>query len=351
MISDYPLKPKYKFEDAVFILIDFHIEPVTIASYRVRVSNPSGDGNTAVQETFYKFDGHGELEVEEARVFASENHALSFMKNDGMNRAIESGSGGSGIFAGGYNNAKTARSFGNWTDFGGWDLSTGRFRSEQYNILLSGTVSVASGNYILTGVGTNFLDEIGTGAVGSGAGKTILINGTETYSVSNGGVLSDTLLHLSSNASVTRSGVTIHRKYDTRETTELRGTASIAVGTKTITGSGTFFLTEAHVGDVLILDETESVTIASIASNTSMQTVDNALDDWSGAYMTRKDSGTVTFLTESEGEKTLVFDGANLMSCDLPESMRTKALFWETVRSADAETTIWIDGVAIGRPE
>ena len=359
MISDYPLKPKYKFEDAVFILIDFHIEPVTIASYRVRVSNPSGDGNTAVQETFYKFDGHGELEVEEARVFASENAVLFYLKGGGFNRAIESGTGGSAIFVGGYNNLRTARSFGNWIDFAGWDLSGARFRIENEKTweLITGTVSIANGSYVLNGTGTLFLSELGSGTVGSGVGQRFRVGGVTELSVNYTGVQSNTLINCSSvHSGSTYTNATIEKLVleNFKDTNELSGTVSIALGATamvgTTGGSGTRFLTELQVGDQITIDGTETLIVATITDNNHLTVTTPSADDWSGSVLTITTGGEVAFTTEINSEKVLVFDHTDLTNTYLPNALKDIDDFREAVKSYDADYTIWTNGEPIGRP-
>lgn len=359
MISGYPLKPKYKFEDAVFILIDFHIEPVTVASYRAKVSNPSGDGNTAVQETFYKFTGHGELEVEETKVFASENAVLFYMKGGGFNRAIESGTGGSSLFQGGINNIRTARSFGNWVDFAGWDLSSARFKiaNEKMWELITGTVSIANGSYVLNGTGTQFLTELGNGNVGSGASQRFRVGGVTEFNINYEGVLSNTLINCATvHSGSTYTNATIEKLIaeNHKDVNELSGTVSIALGATamvgTTGGSGTRFLTELQVGDQITIDGTETLTVATITDNNHLTVTTPSADDWSGSVLTISVSDEVTFLTEIEGEKVLIFDHADLTGVFLPDNLKDIEDFRENVKSYDADGTRWTNGQPIGRP-
>ena len=156
-LTNMPDKTKYTPGDAVFIfdLDKVKIKPVTISEWRVEMDNPLND-TTGRQIIYYKFE-EVPYEIQEKYVFASENHCLSFLKNDYINRAIESGSGGEGLFKSGLNLAGDARSFGNWTDFAGLDMQGANFVISDEPVLRTGTASI-SGTAV-TGSGTLFLSE------------------------------------------------------------------------------------------------------------------------------------------------------------------------------------------------
>lgn len=159
VLSDLPLKTKYTPGDSVYIIIDYKIIPVTVASWVVTVSNPLNDSD-GMQVITYSFEERSE-QIQEPFVFASENACLAWMKNDYLNRAIESGSGGEGYFKSGLNAAGDSRSFGNWTDFAGFHLQDANFIITGEKVLCSGTATISGAN--VTGTGTNFTTDFAPG--------------------------------------------------------------------------------------------------------------------------------------------------------------------------------------------
>ncbi len=350
-ITGFPLRTKYAYNDSVYIFENGKIVPVTIASWRVEVDNPSGDGDTGRQLTFYRFSDRTDLEIEQSYVFASENAVLFWLKGDFINRANESGSGGNSFFGSGYNNAKDPKSYGNWTDFAGFDLANMELSFSYRYVALTGTVSITSGSYVLNGVGTQFLTELA-------ANQFFIINGTDICQVNYEGPISDTVVNLAAIASITRTGVSIADIVDTRDLNTYQGTIAMTTGSDQMIGTDTKFQDELEIGDVVTIDGTEDLTVESIESQTALTTTTNAVGDWSaGEYLiTAYVTGEVELLYESGGEKTLVFDYADLHQSgdaadNLPVELRTKADFMENVRSFDAETTIWIDYEPIGYPD
>lgn len=341
-LTGYPKRTKYAPEDEVYILIDKRISPVVIFGWRTEVYDTDGDGTgDAVQETFYKFEGHGELEIIEREVFASENHALGFIKNDYFNRAIESGSGGSGFFQAGVNNNGDPRTFGNWTDLACWDLSHGQFHlTDAY--YGDGTITVTHGSKVVTGVGTHFVSQAPTNTYLSGES----VDGTVDF------VSSETSLTL----------------LEDQTLGSYSGTISTANGTAIITGVGTVFNNGSiQVGDrINATNINPSAVVVSIDSGTQITMNANSTGTASGlsyiiarpnkAYLIYPESPSeVTFLYESEGEKTLVFDGATLANATLPDAISDPADGWadfrDAVRSYDALTTVMPDGEKIGHPD
>jgi hypothetical protein len=173
-LTNLPLKTKYTPGDSVYILQEFQIIPVTIAAWRVKVSNPLNN-TEGLQETFYSFENKGKLEIVENLVFASENSVLAYMKNDWINRAIESGTGGYEFFRSGLNSVGDERSFGNWTDFAGFDLTLSKFIITGEKVVIPGTATVSGTNVV--GTGTSFLTHYAPGD------EFDLTGGTEPYEI------------------------------------------------------------------------------------------------------------------------------------------------------------------------
>jgi hypothetical protein len=128
-LSNYPEITKYTIDDTVYVFEGNQIKELVITGWRVEVYDTNGDGTgTAVQETYYQFSNHSELK--NTLVFSSWNHIRSEIKGDYLNRAIESGSGGSGFVRNLF--CKDADplvplTFGSWTDFAGFDLRVANF--------------------------------------------------------------------------------------------------------------------------------------------------------------------------------------------------------------------------------
>lgn len=161
-LSGLPQITKYTPGDSVFIIQDFKILPVMIASWRVEVRNPLSDLE-GMQVTRYSFIERPDLEVIESLVFASENACLAWMKNDYINRAIESTTGGHSFFSSGIQSGGAPRSFGNWTDFAGWDMALAKFIIDDEWIFATGTGTVGIGESIVVGTGTAFLTDYQVG--------------------------------------------------------------------------------------------------------------------------------------------------------------------------------------------
>lgn len=267
-LSNLPIKTKYTPEDRVFIfdLTLLKILSVTISEWRVEVDNPLND-STGRQIIFYKFE-EVPYELQENLVFASENSVLAWMKNDFINRAIESGSGGQVFFGSGLNAAGDDRSWGNWTDFAGLNLMNSQFIITGEKVKIPGTATISGVNVI--GTGTSFLTHYAPGDLFD------LTGGTEPYEI-------DSII-------------------------------------------------------VSVIDDTH-------------MTLSSAPGVFTDQFpMKLADPYEIPLLMESEGEKTLVFDYCFLLNATLPESINTKSEFRDNVRSYDAETTIWTDGLPIGRP-
>lgn len=162
-LSNLPIKTKYTPEDRVFVfdLTLRKILSVTISEWRVEVDNPLND-STGRQIIYYKFE-EVPYELQEKYVFASENHCLSYLKNDYINRAIESGSGGEGFFKSGVNGNGDAKSYGNWTDFAGFDMTSAKFIIENEWGVATGTVTIGSSSSAVVGTGTAFLTDYEVG--------------------------------------------------------------------------------------------------------------------------------------------------------------------------------------------
>lgn len=160
-LSNLPIKTKYTPGDRV-IVFDITLRKIlslTISEWRVEVDNPLND-TTGRQIIFYKFE-EVSYEIQEKYVFASENHCLSFLNNDYFNRAIESTTGGNSVFKSGLKLNGEARSFGNWTDFAGWDMGEANFIISEDWVLKTGTVSNTGA--AVTGTGTLFETEFTVG--------------------------------------------------------------------------------------------------------------------------------------------------------------------------------------------
>ena len=337
MLSGFPHKTKYTPGDNVYGLINFIITPLTVAGWEVLVDNPSGDGTTGRQRVYYYFEEDLFLRIEEAQVFASENAVLGYIKNDRLNRAIESGSGGSGLFQAGFNNAGTPRSFGNWTDFASLDLQHALF-SIIDTFVGDGTIKVTHNSNAVVGTGTHFTTQLSVG--------------DEIYGFPASGnvasITDDTHLTLNVN---TNFG-------------SLPGTISTTSGNAVLIGSGTAFLNEAiKVGDTINCAGVQGV-VSVITDNTHITMSLNSTATASGLSYTASRSGIfyeifspaldIELLRESDGEKTLVFDNTDLYLATLPSYMADPADNWaafrEEVRSYDALTTIMPDGDPIGYP-
>ena len=161
-LANLPLKTKYTPGDSVYILQEFQIIPVTIAAWRVKVSNPLNN-TEGLQETFYSFENKGKLEIVENLVFASENSVLAYMKNDWINRAIESGTGGYEFFRSAINAGGSPRSWGNWTDFAGFDMTLAKFIIDSEKVFAQGTGTVGIESAAVVGTGTAFLTDFEVG--------------------------------------------------------------------------------------------------------------------------------------------------------------------------------------------
>jgi len=194
VLSGLPVKTKYTPGDSVYIFHNQKIEPVLITEWRTVVDNPLGDSEGR-QIIYYKFHAK-EFEVSEPFVFASENSVLAWMKNDWINRAIESGTGGYEYFRSGLNSVGDERSFGNWTDFAGFDLTLSKFIITGEKVVIPGTATVSGTNVV--GSGTSFLTHYAPGDLFD------LTGGTEPYGIDEVivSVTDDTHLTLFSNPGV-----------------------------------------------------------------------------------------------------------------------------------------------------
>lgn len=345
-ISGYPLKTKYTPGDSVYIYENGRIINVTIDAWRCEVDNPSEDGDTARQQVFYTFLDRTDIEREETYTFASENHALWYVRGDRhFNVAIESGTGGESFFGSttSFNNKRESRGFGNWVDLAGMSFYSCTWRSAEILTNLTGTISVAAANYVVTGVGTAFQDELEVGF-------KIKVGG-EIYEIDE--IQSQTSMWLLTSSASTHTSAAFQRYQDARDKNEFQGTITMSLGSPTMTGDGTKFQDELTAGDTIIINGTETLTILSIASQTSLTTTTNAANDWSaGGYILTNYTvdKEFDFLTENESEPTLIFDACNLFGAFLPAAWDTKAEFRALVKSYDADTTIWTDNLPIGRP-
>jgi len=148
---------------------------------------------------------------------------------------------------------------------------------------LSGTVSATTGSNTIEGIGTSFLTELV-------AGESIILNGIsyEIQSITD----NDTLVLVDVYDRVSSSDVTILKR-----TNKLTGTISVIQNSKTITGSGTSFLTELSRGESIEIDGISYV-ISNIVSDTEITLMN--------AYSATDASGLSVF------HKLSRFDGAHV---------------------------------------
>lgn len=342
MLENLPKRTKYAYEDQVFIIIDSCIVPVEIASWRVHVYDTVGDGTgTAVQKNYYKFTGYEEFELPENKIFSSENHALGFIKGDFINRAFESGTGGSGFFQGGFNVASAERSFGNWTDLASLDLKLAQFKVDDQNIL-SGLATWTNGSATILGTNTLFLSQVH-------AGDTIYIDEMELV-----------VDHVVSNTELV---LTAAMPAHLGTLSKTNGTAII---TSSVDGFGVGYFGDIEIGDGVTATGVSGNRIADAGdSSTQRKLNSNSTGTASGlsytvthrgrGISTALESQEVELLYESDDEKTLVFDGTIMTDAILPDLISDPSDNWAdfraNVRSYDALTTVMPDGYPIGHPD
>ncbi len=369
-LSDYPLTTKYAYSDFVFVLIAGRIECTQIASWRVVVDDPSGEGEGR-QRTWYKFTDYGNMEIIENKVFASRNSLLYNLKGEGLylNVAGESRTGGSSIFKQiCRTNPDDAVTLGDWFDLAGFDLRNASFKFPAYPEVTPGYASITSGSDQLTGVDTEFTQYYSAGDIiqinhldGNPAGCIRRVQSIE----------SDESLTLTSDVNASYSNVKLFTLNTVSDTIPvlLSGTINMTSGTNVIDGTLTQF-TNLQVNDIIALEHPTSgnrttyiFAIASIVSDTQLTTYTNKTGGTATGYFIRHYSdllqdvvqeytyhGNGSSPEEIEGEPTMVFDGAIMTGALLPSAIDTKTKFRNIVRSYDADSTIWTDGQPIGRP-
>ena len=369
-LSGYPLTTKYAYSDFVFILIAGRIECTQIASWRVVVDDPGGEGEGR-QRTWYKFTDFGNMELIENKVYSSRNSLLYGLKGEGLylNVAGESRTGGSSIFKSiVQTDIDEPVSLGDWFDMAGFDLRYAKFKIPAFPWTASGLASITSGSDQLIGVDTEFTYYFSVGDI-------ILINhinGNPTGCIRRiKSIESDEALTLTSNANTNYSNVKVFSYIEISNTIPklLSGTINMNTGTNVINGTLTQF-TNLQVNDIIALEHpttgnrtTYIFAIASIVSDTQLTTYTNKTGGTATGYFIRHYSdllqdvvqeytyhGNGSSPEEIEGEPTMVFDGAIMTGALLPSAIDTKTKFRNIVRSYDADSTIWTDGQPIGRP-
>lgn len=78
-LQNLPATAKYNYDDFVFTKLDGIIQKLRVLSITIDVTNPYGDVS-GLQRNLYKFQGKGELEIEESKLFADIGSLLSYDK-------------------------------------------------------------------------------------------------------------------------------------------------------------------------------------------------------------------------------------------------------------------------------
>ncbi len=130
MIANFPRNTKYAYQNTVYLFVGGKIITDQVQGWKVNVSNPSNDGITPQQRVLYNFINRPLLWVSEKLVFASLNDVRGYIRQDYFNRAIESGSGGNGIFRDIWTKINDSpNDYGTWADWAWWDMENGNFNN------------------------------------------------------------------------------------------------------------------------------------------------------------------------------------------------------------------------------
>lgn len=321
-LTGLPLNTKYAAGDTVFAYIGRRILPLEVAGWEVTVDNPSGDGLKGRQITNYYFTDQLALIVEESNLFASKNHLRAVVKGDYINRAFESGTGGSDFIKNLFLKDDMAPlTFGSWTDFGGFDCLEAKFLINE-QIAGTGTIDTAVGTAVITGTGTAFLSEVEIGDTilpdSGGSGVVLSVDSdTQLTMTANFGTLNDDdtfiisrsvpstvvtaeLIFDNANLKLANLPATLDtlsefkaavKSYDNYSTKWIdggqilryAGTGTVAVtnASKAVVGSGTSFTTEFKVGDGIVIPAQSGVgsavfrIIESITDDTHLTVTEN----------------------------------------------------------------------------
>ncbi len=159
--------------------------------------------------------------------------------------------------------------------------------------VINGTVSITNGSPNVVGIGTAFLMDFAVG-------DPVRINGVWRTVLS---ITNNALMIVTSNWLETLSGVSAYKvtptfvdtgQYTTQGTpAAVAGTVSITNGSPTVTGIGTSFTTDFAVNSPVRINGVWR-TVASIATDLSMATTSNWLENLSGATAYKAVSSLVT---------------------------------------------------------
>ena len=150
----------------------------------------------------------------------------------------------------------------------------------QRRTLTTGTVSVTYDDNLVSGTGTLFTSEFMIGDL-------ITVNG-ETHIIET--ILDDETIRTRQNFVDAASGVTITRNKVTylnsyfTTNPQLVGSVDVSIGSNVVSGTGTKFLSDLSVGDVVRINSEYHI-IDSITNDTTMTTKDDFLADKSDEYI------------------------------------------------------------------